>query len=74
MKPETQTKIENRARRMLELLWRGLKRIGSGIMAMAVRHHDNTAQAEPKAGKPKSLENRRSERRKKTDSFDRRAT
>jgi len=60
MTHETQNRIENRGRAMLQLLWRWIRQLGSGMMAAAVRYHDTPPkQSKPKAGKAKPLAERR---------------
>jgi len=67
MKPETQAKVENRAKKMYDL-WTWIKRFGSAMLEAARRYHATpTKQSEPKAGKPKPLTERRAERRRKPD-------
>lgn len=75
MTHETQTQIESRPRAMLRILRKGLKRFWNALMAAAVRFHDTpTKQPKPKAGKAKSLTDRRNARRQRPYAFNRRGT
>jgi len=65
MKPETQNKIESKARAMLELLWKWIKRFGSAMVEASQRYHDTPPKEELKAGKPRTLTERKAARRQK---------